>query len=117
MIPSMSPRLLSAGPIMFLAFSCACLARAGSLEAAGRLEEARAIARSASIPAQGVLMLSALVLLMAATPLPRSAAVIGLASGGGVVALLAALSRKPRPSVYFATGLLSAAVVAMFLVR
>src|SRR5262245_5389145 len=105
-------QLYCAIPILYLAFVCARLSQAGSLEASGRLDEARERARSAKGSATFVLVGCVLLATMPYVPAPQRFAVPVLAASGASVALLAALSGKPRPSVWFATGLLAASVVA-----
>jgi hypothetical protein len=96
--------------LTLLALGCGLLLRAGRLEAAGHLIQARRVARQGGF-------LGVLGSLVAAAGAPRLApAMLLLASG--FAALLAGLSGKPRPTGWAAFALLVAgAVVALFAVR
>src|SRR5262245_24673295 len=86
------------------------LARAGRLEAAGRIEEARAGCRRGGFTlALGSAGAAAPALLLVGI-LPA-----GLLLAAGAVALLAGLSRKPRPSGWFAALLFVCGVAAALL--
>ena|SRR6185436_9018634 len=86
------------------------LFRAGRLEAKGRLEESRSITRG------GGLRLSACCAACAAAALAPGAAVPGaLFAAAAVAALLAGLSRKPRPSGWLAALLFAAGVATALL--
>ena len=100
------------------AAGCAMLLRAGRLEAAGGLVEARATARRGGFLAA----LGALVAAASAAALPGAgpgrAYGAGLLLVSGLAALLAGLSGKPRPTGWAAAALLLAgAVVAVVPVR
>jgi hypothetical protein len=106
----MSAYLSFLARLAFLALGCGLLLRAGRLEAAGQLIEARRVARQGGF-------LGALGSLVAAAGAPQLApAMLLLASG--FAALLAGLSGKPRPTGWAAVALLiTGAVVALFAVR
>src|SRR5262245_43605691 len=98
--------------LLLLAMGCALVVRAGRLEAAGELEQARRGARSGGF----VAALGSLVAAAGAVALPPAAghertiaAICLLASGAA--ALLAGLSGKPRPTGWAALALLAAGVV------
>ena len=108
--------------LLLLAMGCGLVVRAGRLEAAGSLIEARRLARRGGwLSALGSLVAS-----VGALALPDAAGAgrfvaAGLLLTAGFAALLAGLSGKPRPTGWAALGLLAAggavAVVASITVR
>ena len=100
------------GSCLFLAMGCGVVVRAGRLEAAGDVVEARRGARHGGFLAA----LGSLVSATAAVTLPDAAGnargvVAGLMLASGFAALLAGLSGKPRPTGWAALLLLVAGVV------
>ena len=115
----MAPFFSLMSRLLLLAMGCGLILRAGRLEAAGQLEDARRGARNGGFLAA----LGSLVAAAGAAALPAEAgssrglaAALFLASGAS--ALLAGLSGKPRPTGWAATALLTAGVVvALYAVR
>ena len=105
--------------ILFLAMGCGMLLRAGRLEAEGRLVEARRGARQGGfVAAIGSLLAAAGAAALPAAAGAARGVVAGLMLASGFAALLAGLSRKPRPTGWAACSLLAAGVVvALFAVR
>ena len=105
--------------LMFLAFGCGMILRAGRLEAEGKLVEAKRGARQGGFLA----VLGSLLAAAGAAALPPTSgsargAVAGLMLASGFAALLAGLSGKPRPTGWAALALLVAGlVVALVAVR
>ena len=98
--------------LLFLAMGCGMLLRAGRLEAEGRVVEARRGARQGGF----VAMIGSLLAAAGAGALPEAAGAVrwivaGLMLASGLAALLAGLSRKPRPTGWAACLLLAAGVV------
>ena len=100
------------GSSLFLAMGCGVVVRAGRLEAAGQLVEARRAARNGGFLAALGSLLSA----TAAVALPDAAGyargvVAALMLLSGFAALLAGLSGKPRPTGWAALVLLVVGVI------
>jgi hypothetical protein len=105
--------------LLLLAMGCGLVVRAGRLEAAGRLVEARRGARQGGVlAALGSLVGAAGAAALASDSGASRGLVAGLVLASGFAALLAGLSGKPRPTGWGAVALLAAAVVvALFAVR
>ena len=108
--------------IEFLAFLAVCVVAgfeggsrllwAGRLEARGRIDEARAMSRRGGLVLAGASALTAVSAFASAGAIPAS-----LLLGAAFAALLAGLSRKPRPTgwlaaILFLAGVLTAIVRA-----
>ncbi|HZN53939.1 MAG TPA: hypothetical protein VFB67_01335 [Candidatus Polarisedimenticolaceae bacterium] len=102
-----------------LAAGCAMLVRAGRLQAAGRIDDARRRARAGGfVAAAGSLLAAIGALALPAGTAAGRASVAAMMLGSGGAALLAGASGKPRPTVWSALALLLAGlVVAAGLVR
>jgi len=105
--------------LLFLALGCGMLLRAGRLEAAGQLEEARRAGRHGGFLAA----LGSLVAAAGAATMPVAAGsargiVAALFLAAGTAGLLAGLSGKPRPTGWAAMALVVVGVVvAVYAVR
>jgi hypothetical protein len=98
--------------LFFLAMGCGLVLRAGRLEAAGSLLEARRSARQGGfLAALGALFGAASVFALPEGARHEREIAAGLLLASGFAALLAGLSGKPRPTGFAAAALLAAAIV------
>lgn len=98
--------------LAFLAMGCAFVLRAGRLEAAGRIVEARRGARQGGfLAALGSILGAAGAAALPSTAGHRPGLVVALILMSGFAALLAGLSGKPRPTGWVALALLVAGIV------
>ncbi len=98
--------------LFFLAMGCGLVLRAGRLEAAGQLVEARRGARQGGfLAALGSLLAAPGVYALPASGGQARGLAAGLLLASGFAALLAGLSGKPRPTGWAAAGLFAAGVI------
>jgi hypothetical protein len=93
------------------------LVRAGRLEAAGRLADARAVARRSGFVAGAGSVAVATLTFGLTLPIGARFAVAGLILACGATSLLAGLAGKPRPSSGFAVVFVLAAAFMMIAVN